>query len=38
MARAITGFLDREESRFGPIPPESPTFSFNKRKAHADWH
>ncbi len=32
MARAITGFLDREESRFGPIPPESPTFSFNKRR------
>ena len=32
MARAITGFLDREQSRFGPIPPESPTFSFNKRR------
>jgi integrase len=32
MARAITGFLDHEESRFGPIPPESPTFSFNKRR------
>jgi integrase len=32
MARAITGFLDREESRFGPIPPESPTFSFDKRR------
>ncbi len=32
MARAITEFLDREESRFGPIPPESPTFSFNKRR------
>jgi integrase len=31
MARAITEFLDREESRFGPIPPESATFSFNKR-------
>lgn len=30
MARAITGFLDREESRFGPIPPESSAFSFNK--------
>jgi integrase len=32
MARAITGFLDREESRFGPIPPDSPMFSFNKRR------
>ena len=32
MARAITGFLDREESRFGPIPPDSPTFSFTKRR------
>jgi integrase len=32
MARAITGFLDREESQFGPIPPESPAFSFNKRR------
>jgi site-specific recombinase XerD len=32
MARAITAFLDREESRFGPIPPESATFSFNKQR------
>jgi len=32
MAAAITGFLNREESRFGPIPPDSPTFSFNKSK------
>jgi integrase len=32
MARAIREFLDREESRFGPIPAESPTFSFNKRR------
>jgi len=32
MARAITGFLDREEARFGTIPPESPTFSFNKQR------
>jgi site-specific recombinase XerD len=32
MARAITRFLDCEESRFGPIPPESPMFSFNKRR------
>jgi integrase len=30
MARAIASFLDREELRFGPIPPESPAFSFNK--------
>lgn len=32
MARAIAGFLDREESRFGPIPPDCSAFSFNKRK------
>ena len=32
MARAINAFLNREEARFGPIPPESPTFSFNKLK------
>jgi integrase len=32
MARALTAFLDHEESRFGSIPPESPTFSFNKRR------
>jgi integrase len=32
MARAITGFLDREESQFGPMPPEAPAFSFNKRR------
>ncbi len=32
MADAITGFLNREESRFGPIPPDSPTFSFNKSR------
>ena len=32
MARAINGFLNREEARFGPIPPESPAFSFNKLK------
>ena len=38
MARAITGFLDREESRFGPIPPDCPVFSFNKTKTHTDWH
>ena len=29
MARAINGFLNREEARFGPLPPESPTFSFS---------
>ena len=32
MAGAIAGFLKCEESRFGPIPVESPVFSFNKRK------
>jgi integrase len=32
MVRAIREFLDHEESRFGPISPESPTFSFNKRR------
>lgn len=32
MAGAIAGFLQREESRFGPIPVDSPVFSFNKRK------
>ena len=32
MARAITGFLDHEESRFGPIPPDCSAFSFDKRK------
>lgn len=32
MAGAITGFLQRQESRFGPIPPDCPVFSFAKRK------
>jgi integrase len=32
MAREITSFLQREESRFGQISPDSPVFSFNKRK------
>ncbi len=32
MARAITGFLDHEESRFGPISPDCSAFSFDKRK------
>jgi integrase len=32
IARAIAGFLDREESRFGPIPPDCSAFSFDKRK------
>lgn len=32
MAQAITGFLDHEESRFGPIPPDCSAFSFDKRK------
>lgn len=35
MAGAIAGFLDSEESRFGPIPPECPAFSFNKRNRKA---
>jgi integrase len=35
MARAIAGFLDREESQFGPILPECSVFSFNKRKRRA---
>jgi integrase len=32
MARAITGFLNREESLFGPIPPDCSAFSFNKHR------
>jgi len=32
MGRAITDFLAREETRFGPIPPEAPVFTLNKRK------
>lgn len=32
MAREITSFLQREESRFGQISPDSPVFSFHKRK------
>lgn len=32
MGRAITDFLDREETRFGPISPEAPVFTLNKRK------
>jgi site-specific recombinase XerD len=32
MASEITGFLQREESRFGQISPDSPVFSFYKRK------
>jgi site-specific recombinase XerD len=32
MARAITAFLDREESRFGSIPPDESVFSFNKQR------
>ena len=35
MARAIAGFLDHEESQFGPILPEYPVFSFNKGKRRA---
>jgi site-specific recombinase XerD len=32
MAHALTGFLEREESRYGPIAPDCPVFSFAKRK------
>lgn len=32
MASAIAGFLRREESRGGPIPPDGPVFSFNRQK------
>jgi len=32
MASEIVGFLQREESRFGQISPDSPVFSFYKRK------
>ena len=32
MARAIAGFLDGEESRFGPILPDDTVFSFDKTK------
>lgn len=32
MASAIAGFLMHEESRFGPIPVDTPVFTFNKRK------
>lgn len=35
MASAIAGFLDREESRFGPITPDYPAFSFDKQKRAA---
>lgn len=32
MASAITGFLQHEESRCGPISPDCPIFSFGKKK------
>jgi site-specific recombinase XerD len=32
MASAIAGFLDREESRCGAIPPDDPVFSFARQK------
>jgi integrase len=32
MGRAITDFLDREETYFGSILPEAPVFTLNKRK------
>jgi integrase len=30
MGRAIAGFIEREESSYGPIPSEAPMFSFTK--------
>jgi integrase len=32
MAAAITAFLEREETRCGPILPDAPVFSFGKQK------
>ena len=32
MTKTLTAFLEREESRYGPIAPECPVFSFSKRK------
>lgn len=32
MAQTMTAFLEREESRYGPIAPDCPVFSFSKRK------
>jgi integrase len=32
MANAITGFLQREQSRSGPISPDGPVFSFGRKK------
>jgi site-specific recombinase XerD len=32
MAQTMTAFLEREESRYGPIAPDCPVFSFAKRK------
>jgi integrase len=32
MAQTITAFLEREESRYGPIEPACPVFSFTKLK------
>ena len=32
IARAIAAFLESEESRFGPIPPDCSVFSFDKQK------
>ena len=33
MGCTLASFLEREESRRGPIPPESPIFSFAKQKS-----
>jgi len=32
MAQTLTAFLQSEESRYGPIAPDCPVFSFSKRK------
>ena len=32
IAHALAGFMEQQESRFGPIPPDCPVFSFDKRK------
>lgn len=31
MTKTLTTFLEREESRYGPLAPECPVFSFSKR-------
>lgn len=36
MANAITDFLQREQSRSGPISPDGPVFSFGRREQRLD--